>query len=52
VYYNLALVYHRLNNVAGATQALTRYRDLEPGDEEIELVDQLLKAMETGRPGN
>src|SRR5437660_7056151 len=52
VYYNLALVYHRLNNVAGATQALTRYRDLEPGDEEIELVDQLLKVMETGRPAN
>src|SRR5438552_373848 len=52
VYYNLALVYHRLNNVTGATQALTCYRDLEPGDEEIELVDQLLKVMETGRPGN
>lgn len=50
VYYNLALVYHRLNNVAGARQALNRYRDLEPGDEEIELVDQLLKAMDTGRP--
>ena len=52
VYYNLDLVYHRLNNVTGATQALTRYRDLEPGDEEIELVDQLLKVMETGRPAN
>jgi tetratricopeptide (TPR) repeat protein len=51
VYYNLALVYHRLNNVAGARQALNKYKDLEPGDEEIELVDQLLKAMETGRPG-
>jgi tetratricopeptide (TPR) repeat protein len=50
VYYNLALVYHRLNNVPAAKQALNRYRDLEPGDEEIELVDQLLKAMETGRP--
>jgi tetratricopeptide (TPR) repeat protein len=52
VYYNLALVYHRLNNVPAATQALHRYKELEPGDEEIELVDQLLKAMETGRPGN
>jgi tetratricopeptide (TPR) repeat protein len=50
VYYNLALVYHRLNNVPAAKQALNRYKDLEPGDEEIELVDQLLKAMETGRP--
>jgi tetratricopeptide (TPR) repeat protein len=50
VYYNLALVYHRLNNVPAAKQALNRYKDLEPGDEEIELVDQLLKAMGTGRP--
>ena len=50
VYYNLALVYHRLNNVEGARQSLNRYKDLEPGDEEIELVDQLLKAMDTGRP--
>src|SRR6202048_2822309 len=51
VYYNLALVYHRLNNVPAETQSLNRYKELEPGDEEIELVDQLLKAMETGRPG-
>ncbi len=50
VYYNLALVYHRLNNVEGARQSLSKYKDLEPGDEEIELVDQLLKAMDTGRP--
>jgi tetratricopeptide (TPR) repeat protein len=50
VYYNLALVYHRLANVTGARQALHRYKELEPGDEEIELVDQLLKAMELGRP--
>lgn len=49
VYYNLALVYHRLANVMGARQALQKYKELEPGDEEIELVDQLLKAMETGR---
>jgi tetratricopeptide (TPR) repeat protein len=52
VYYNLALVYHRLANVVGARQALHRYKELEPGDEEIELVDQLLKAMELGRPAN
>jgi len=52
VYYNLALVYHRLNNVPAAMQSLTRYKELEPSDEEIELVDQLLKAMETGRPAN
>lgn len=52
VYYNLALVYHRLTNVAAATQALQKYKELEPGDEEIELVDQLLKALEGGRPGS
>jgi len=52
VYYNLALVYHRLNNVQAATQSLNRYKELEPSDEEIELVDQLLKALETGRPGS
>src|ERR1051325_2344011 len=51
VYYNLALVYHRLNKVGAENEALNRYKDLEPGDEEIELVDQLLKAMDTGRPG-
>jgi tetratricopeptide (TPR) repeat protein len=50
VYYNLALVYHRLGNVVGARQALHRYKELGPGDEEIEMVDQLLKAMELGRP--
>jgi len=50
VYYNLALVYHRLNKVEAARQSLNKYKDLEPGDEEVELVDQLLKAMGTGRP--
>ena len=50
VYYNLALVYHRLGNVAGAREALQRYKELGPGDEEIQMVDQLLKAMELGRP--
>src|SRR5207245_3269812 len=50
VYYNLALVYHRLNNVEGARRSLNRYKDLEPGDEEIEVIAQLLKAMNTGRP--
>ena len=52
VYYNLALVYHRLADVADARLALQKYKDLEPGDEEIELVDQLLKAMELGLPAN
>jgi tetratricopeptide (TPR) repeat protein len=52
VYYNLALVYHRLNNVSAATKSLNRYKELEPSDEEIELVDQLLKALANGRPAN
>lgn len=49
VYYNLALVYHRLGNVTDAREALQRYKELGPGDEEVELANQLLKAMETGR---
>ncbi len=52
VYYNVALVYHRLGNIVGARQALQKYKELGPGDEEIEMVDQLLKAMELGRPAN
>jgi tetratricopeptide (TPR) repeat protein len=52
VYYNLALVYHRLTDVAAAARALQKYKELEPGDEEVELVEQLLKALESGRPGN
>jgi tetratricopeptide (TPR) repeat protein len=50
VYYNLALVYHRLGNIAGARESLQTYKDLGPDEEEIALVDQLLKAMDTGRP--
>jgi tetratricopeptide (TPR) repeat protein len=44
VYYNLALVYHRLNDFAGASHALEKYRELEPDDEEINLIDELLQA--------
>src|SRR6266536_956243 len=46
VYFNLALVYHRLGNAQSATAALEKYRELEPDDEEIEVLDQLLKAMQ------
>jgi tetratricopeptide (TPR) repeat protein len=45
VYFNLALVYHRQGNLASATAALEKYRELEPDDEEIEVLNQLLKAM-------
>jgi len=46
VYFNLALVYHRLGDAQSATAALEKYRELEPDDEEIEVLDQLLKAMQ------
>lgn len=49
VYFNLALVYHRLGNLASATAALEKYRELEPDDEEITVLDQLLKGMLKGR---
>lgn len=50
VYFNLALVYHRLNEMAAAYAALEKYRQLEPDDEEIEAINQLLKAMQDPRP--
>jgi tetratricopeptide (TPR) repeat protein len=47
VYFNLALVYHRLGDVTGATAALEKYRQLEPTDEEISVLEKLLKAMQS-----
>lgn len=53
VYFNLALVYHKLNDSAAASAALERYIQLEPDDEEIESLRQLLRAMkEPRRPAN
>ncbi len=49
VYFNLALVYHKLNEMALAYGALEKYRQLEPDDDEIEAIDQLLKAMRDPR---
>lgn len=46
VYFNLALVHHKLNDLHAALVALERYKQLAPDDEEIEAVDQLLKAMQ------
>jgi len=45
VYFNLALVYHRLGNANAAIAALEKYRQLSPDDDEIEVLDQLLKGM-------
>ena len=49
VYFNLALVYHKLNDLQGAIAALDKYKQLAPDDEEIEAVNQLLKAMRSPR---
>ena len=49
VYFNLALVYHKLNDLQGAIAALDKYKQLAPDDEEIEAVNQLLKAMQSPR---
>jgi tetratricopeptide (TPR) repeat protein len=45
VYFNLALVYHKVRDLPAAMAALEKYRELAPDDEEIEAVDQLLKVM-------
>lgn len=46
VYFNLSLVYHKLGDLHGALKALERYRELEPEDEDIEVLNQLLKAIQ------
>ncbi|MFN2491911.1 MAG: tetratricopeptide repeat protein [Pyrinomonadaceae bacterium] len=50
VYFNLGLVHFKLSDLAGALAALERYRQLEPEDEEIEAINQLLKAIQQPRP--
>lgn len=45
VYFNLSLVYHKLGDLLAASNCLERYRQLEPEDEDIEVLNQLLKAM-------
>lgn len=46
VYFNLSLVYHKLGDLKAALTALERYRQLEPEDEDIEVLNQLLKAIQ------
>ncbi|MDQ5844899.1 MAG: tetratricopeptide repeat protein [Acidobacteriota bacterium] len=50
VYFNLALVYHKLNDLSSALSALEHYKQLAPDDQEVEAVDQLLKAMQASPP--
>jgi tetratricopeptide (TPR) repeat protein len=48
VYFNLSLVYHKLGDFGAASNALAKYRELEPDDSDIAVLDQLLKAMKHG----
>lgn len=45
VYFNLALVYHRLNDAVAASNALNHYRELEPQDKDIAALGELLQTM-------
>jgi tetratricopeptide (TPR) repeat protein len=49
VYFNLSLVYHKLGDLSAASATLEKYRELEPEDEDVEVLNQLLKAMKTRR---
>lgn len=49
VYFNLSLVYHKLGDLGSASATLEKYRQLEPEDEDVEVLDQLLKAMKGQR---
>src|SRR5688572_13041821 len=50
VYFNLSLVYHKLGDIDAASATLEKYRELEPEDEDLEVLNQLLKAMKSGAP--
>jgi len=50
VYFNLSLVYHKLGDIEAASTTLEKYRELEPDDEDLEVLNQLLKAMKSGSP--
>jgi tetratricopeptide (TPR) repeat protein len=47
VYFNISLVYHKLGDMVAASTALEKYRALEPEDEDIEVLNQLLKVMQS-----
>jgi len=49
VYFNLSLVYHKLGDLSAASSTLEKYRQLEPEDEDLEVLNQLLKAMKGPR---
>jgi tetratricopeptide (TPR) repeat protein len=49
LYYNLALVYYELQDLNSACAALHRYQELAPPDEDMKLIDELLKWLEQAR---
>jgi len=49
LYYNLALVYYELDDLTAASEALHRYKELAPEDEEMQAIDQLLTWLEQAR---
>src|SRR5215203_3263485 len=49
VYFNLSLVYHKLGDLQAASTTLERYRELEPEDEDLEVLNRMLKAMKSHR---
>src|SRR5258705_8432553 len=51
VHFNLSLVYHKLGELNAASTVLEKYRHLEPEDEDIEVLSQLLKAMQNPGKG-
>jgi tetratricopeptide (TPR) repeat protein len=52
VYFNLSLVYHKLGDLEAASATREKYRQLEPEDEDLEVLNQLLKAMKSPSPFN
>jgi len=54
VYFNLALVYHRMSDASAAWAALQHYRELEPDDQDTDALSDLLQAMANSpnRPNN
>jgi len=50
VYFNLSLVYHKLGDLNAASTTLEKYLQLEPEDEDLEVLNRLLKAMKSHKP--
>jgi tetratricopeptide (TPR) repeat protein len=50
VYFNLSLVYHKLGDLDAASTTLEKYLQLEPEDEDLEVLNRLLKAMKSHQP--